>query len=534
MFGKVVALDIGSHNLKALFAYAQFHSVKLEKGVLFERHAGENDEELLTRFSQSYSVEQYLPLYFYPSTQLQFRMLSLPFSTAKEIKAVLKSELESILPNTSEGILSDFSFINKGEKQEPSQLLTASVPRPLLENDLALWQSLNMSPGYVGVDGFAALSLLLAQNQIQPDEEIIYLDLGYSHTLFARISGATLVNLRAIPIGARDFNQIIMEEMELNPSSADQMRLTLDQYLWEKPPSGSKVYADLNLTVAQARRITQKEREMMGELLREIRLSIMSKNREDSGPIHDPKRILASGGFLRQGATTRLISQSLGLPLFPVETNLPEDIHLEGNTSSQEFFLPYGLLLSLSHSGGQRINLLQEEYAKLSQATQAQSFKAPLWLGAAALIIFILSLNINAWINKKRTNELEQKLRLRVQKHFPGVSPKSNPVRAVRSKLVLMKQQGTGDKLGVALKVKSLDIISQLAQRTKQFQGLQLKEIRFSGEQVKLEGTAPSYSIIDNIEKKVGSHSLFQKVSISNTRQNIRDKGISFVLTAKL
>ncbi len=112
----------------------------------------------------------------------------------------------------------------------------------------------------------------------------------------------------------------------------------------------------------------------------------------------------------------------------------------------------------------------------------------------------------------------------------------TDPVRSVRSAIVLLKKQhGTGT--GSPSSVSAMETLLQINQSVKTASNLSmisLKQIRLTNNMIYLDASVNSYSEIDQLEKSFKRNSFFSKVEIKNTRQNIRQKGVSFTIVAQI
>ncbi|MBW2192481.1 MAG: pilus assembly protein PilM, partial [Deltaproteobacteria bacterium] len=89
----------------------------------------------------------------FPSEQISYRNLRVPFKSQKKIRQILPFELETTLPFPVSDIVIDFHAVTVSE---PSDIIAAAVEKSRLESYLDRLASFNIEPEIVTAGGYAA------------------------------------------------------------------------------------------------------------------------------------------------------------------------------------------------------------------------------------------------------------------------------------------------------------------------------------------------------------------------------------------
>ncbi|MBW1989948.1 MAG: PilN domain-containing protein [Deltaproteobacteria bacterium] len=125
------------------------------------------------------------------SSGISFRRLSLPFSEPRKIRQVLDYELESMLPDRAEAILSDCHILEKGEK---TRCIAAACRKELVGVRVAALKAHGLSPTVLTADGAAAALVFL--EAAQPEGPGVFLSLSASGVVAVLYEGKSLVAVR--------------------------------------------------------------------------------------------------------------------------------------------------------------------------------------------------------------------------------------------------------------------------------------------------------------------------------------------------
>lgn len=559
MYGKVINFDIGSFNLRAVFAKISFRSISIDKNIIIKRHPEESIKALLERFHGMYETEGYTPILLLPSERIQYRILSFPFRSHKEIRAVLKPELEEVLPNAEDEIISDFFIItdnsrkkektgNDSEEEENVEVLSASVRKDFFAKYLEPWIELQLVPGFVGLESVAARALNQFNTGNLSEENNLVLDLGYKKTLLTIISGGSIRYIRVIPIGSIDFNEIVLQEGGIDSDRVDDIRITLGNLLWEGVSSNAtspqkkkeeKLLKQIGIPQGALRRIHQKSVILLKELLREIQLSIFSQIRQKSKNSeeeegHFLQNLYFLGGFSNQEGIQEIIAGSLSIRIKSFIMDESSKQVIEGEGDFKDLFSVHGLLLSIAYSAKNNINFLQDEFASLSITRRGSSFKVPIILGLVAIVLFLGNLSFRVSLKEKEEKSLETELIGRIKKNFPGMTIGNNPIRSVRSELLRLEKNLGGVSIPGFKNFKLIEILKSISSALAEIQNFKLKNLKFEADRVTIKGFVPTFGSADEIKKKLEETKIFKNVDDPKIRKDIAKDALALSISAKV
>ncbi len=540
MIGKIAVIDPGSYAVKVVLASISLQKVTWDKQFSLQREEYASEEDLFRNLQGKLAKAGYTEMVLMPAQNLQFRVLELPFSTEKEIRAVLRAELEDVLPNSETGFVHDFQIMS-GTTPQSRRILAAALPKHILSQNFSVWQSAGLKPGYVGLESYArAGNFLHAKGGLSPKTTLL-LDFGFSKTLLTLLHGHELFYVRALPLGARDFNQIIEEILHIGTRESDHIRILLGELLWSGKIATENLkqqMRELNITSADLKKIQQRSLVAISRVLQDISITLdaqkHSLERIFGTPAQQkPDRVLISGGFSQQPKLKQLLEHTLGQEVWFIASDRLQDIIPRYSYTDTPFFAARGLCYQYAkRSLG--FNFLQEEFARFSAVSSSISLRWPLLLISAAMIILAVNLSVRASLKQAEVEHLEEMLRKRIRQSFPGVSIGNDPVRSVRSAIAALQQKNRSQLKTNQSDVRILNLLQKVSQLLQSEKELKIKELRYSQDLLKLEAHTDSYKKIDDVQKKLQTDPMFTSVEVSNTRQALREKGILFQMNIKV
>lgn len=187
-----------------------------------------------------------------------FRTLKMPFSDRSKIEAVIKFEVESMLPQWNiDDVVVDFHKVE--ETDESSELLVTAVQKADLRRALDLCEHAGLEPLEAELEATAVVNAALSADLCPIDGAQILVHVGEHSTSVIVMDGGKVRDMRAIPIGvlSHEIVQHVDREGEeggektekKEEASGDATGTWLDS-----PPDPDEVQRRLDQTIKRLRR----------------------------------------------------------------------------------------------------------------------------------------------------------------------------------------------------------------------------------------------------------------------------------------
>jgi type II secretion system protein L len=210
MSRKILGLDIRRDSLTAVLvqgtlqghvieALAHIQAPHAEEGAESEgEERGERLLRMLETLAQTMDLSTADCLVSFPSIDMSFRNLSVPFRNRKKIRQVLPFELEPVMPGAVDELAMDFIVRERTDEEEESHLISATVNRNLLESFESCLKRGGLSVQAVLPGGSAAAECLIAS--LEEHEDCLFLDLGQDDATLFLIHGKQIASIRAFAV----------------------------------------------------------------------------------------------------------------------------------------------------------------------------------------------------------------------------------------------------------------------------------------------------------------------------------------------
>lgn len=218
------------------------------------------------------------------------------------------------------------------------------------------------------------------------------------------------------------------------------------------------------------------------------------------------------------------VKTSLWRPLDHLDHGLgevPEDVQAR-------LSVPLGLALGALSPSTRLFDLRKEEF-KLQSAVgvRKSSFFLVVTLIVAALFTFQLHFKLH--IQQKRYQEVEKSVQQVFQKTFPEVTTvlKGRELAQMRQKVDAAKGESQWlenvNKEGTVL-----DLLTTLNTAVSAFPDVAVENVSIESAEIRLDGYAPAFEIVDKLEKRVNGSGSFKSVKLVGAKMDNRENAVRF------
>ncbi|MBA3028121.1 MAG: hypothetical protein FP816_04790 [Desulfobacteraceae bacterium] len=198
----ILGLDIRSDGVSAVLMKTGMKGIVIEDSVHIRFSNPEDLEEktlseALSSIASQMDVAGAYCIAALPFTRLSIRTLAVPFMDTKKIRQILPYELEPALPLPVEEQMIDFILLEKGSKDQASELLIASVEQKELKFYLDQLKAAGMNPEVMTINGHAAAAAIAERS---PGENFIFADIGRKKVMVFVAADGKIQFIRSFPI----------------------------------------------------------------------------------------------------------------------------------------------------------------------------------------------------------------------------------------------------------------------------------------------------------------------------------------------
>jgi len=275
--------------------------------------------------------------------QVIIRYIKLPFMSKEELKGVIKYEAEQYIPFNINQVVIDFSILGEvtEEGQKKIEVLLIAVKEEVVNQYIALLQSIGLDVGLIDVDCFAIQNSFEINYGKKEGETIALLNFGAKYTNLNILEDGITRFSRDIPIGGINLTRDIQREFNISFSEAEKLKREEGSIIIE---SEDVVLTRIPTKEDKSIRIFSSISPTLSKLMLEVRRAFdfyesTSKKRSIS-------KILLSGGSSKLKNIDKFISERLRVP---VEMHNPfTNIEIEDITSLDEKIKQLDLYMPVS------------------------------------------------------------------------------------------------------------------------------------------------------------------------------------------
>jgi type IV pilus assembly protein PilM len=535
---KLLGLDLGSYSIKAALFGTTFKAFELTD--LYESPPLQLDEidpedrpvvikEALLRLISENNIEASAVITALGGVQVSNRILTLPLPP-KQVEKVLLFELESHLPFELEDIVVDHHIIS-GQKTETT-CLAAAVKKTTLAEHLALLQSANLDPAFVGLD---SLSLYNLHQLSLPDYLGTYaiVDVGHQKTSVCVISKREAKYVRTLFSGGKAITESIRNELDLTWEQAQEVKHSHGILEMERHPLQSRDLRKLSSAIQKA----------VDPLLREILQSLQaykaqySKELDASLPL-DTIYLCGGSSQIRNlpeymENLTKLSVKRLNV--FPEGHEAGERLGSRAGVLAQSIAL--GMRLAARGAESKRtaeINFRKNEFAFARDLSglKEKAFFFGRWVAAVFLMALIHQGCRYQSLSKQRKQYDKAILKIYSEIVPNDPAKPKDATQAMRNlETKIAQYQKEQEILTAGLnELTALGVLREISSRVPAEVSLDTQELSIDRNKITLRGNTDSFASVDRIISVLKEFPHFQKIDKGDIRESPDGKK-SFMLT---
>lgn len=156
------------------------------------------------------------------------RILRLPiFETSDEsLEFAVRGEARDFIPFDMEDVIFDFQKLGEVEHEESrvAEVLIVAVRKDVIEERLKLLEEAGLEPAVIDVGSFALCNAISECGGTESGEAVALVNIGAEITSVAILKDGVTRFTRDLSIGGRNITEVIGNELEIDPSEAEQLK----------------------------------------------------------------------------------------------------------------------------------------------------------------------------------------------------------------------------------------------------------------------------------------------------------------------
>jgi len=416
-----------------------------------------------------------------PDGRVSLRNVMMPFTDLKKIRQTLAFELETMMASPVEEQINDFIVLDQTASE--TSLIAGSVKRSYLTEHLTIFEPFGVEPEIFDIRNAPLVNKLLEQKDT-PDNGL-FLYLGSRRSTMILFLNRKIALVRQI-----SYDGQVLQDVAANAAKREK----------QEDVDSEKYEAGL---VA---------------LCRTVNLTMQGLKAETGGN-ERPEILYVTGPGTLISQTVDILKKLLDLPVSVTDLKSLAKIEIGDHLVSlwNPSLMDNGLALALRDTKkGKNFNFRQEEF---QVKTQFVKLKGELLHAAVFLVIIGILLAVNLGVDymdlKKRTGNLDKRIKGVFSQTFPEVKNIVEPIHQMKTKIDELKSS-SGSAPGVKTNMKVLDLLSDISERIPKNLKIKVERMVVDQDGIQIKGTTDTFNTVDSIKKGLEESSLYRDVIIAS------------------
>lgn len=413
----------------------------------------------------------------FPSEEIYYRNIRIPFKGNKKISQVLPFELEPMLPVPVDNLIIDFHPVNSNINDDYTDIIAACVKKTSLETYLNILAEAGADPANVSIGAYPAACYM---NNLQDmPENWILLDFHDCHVTAFIIYSGRINLIRSFPL--QQINNSLLTNLE-------QTIIAFEETLG-KNYIPEKIY-------------------ITGYALKDL----------------SPEQETDLEKFMK----TPVVRADI-LSLSDITTKPAQRISWKPDEMNT------ALALALSDiEGTAKLNLRKGPFAlrKNWETHKSNLIKAGIF-SAILLALFCLNIIIDSWSAGKKIDKLDSQIMEIFKSTLPEITRIVDPLHQMQVAMDEIKKNTfiPGD---TGKHVLIVDILNELSRQIPKEIDVEITRMVAGQDNILISGNTDTFNSVDIIQTKIDKSELFKKVTINSTKKEQNENRVQFKMKVDL
>ncbi|MFH0963877.1 MAG: type IV pilus assembly protein PilM [Planctomycetota bacterium] len=222
---KMLALDIGSHSIKALEVVASGPRLVLT-GFAYAEIPEEADRfDVLRRVVHENYFRGHSVVSAVSGRNVIVRFVPMQKMSPEELKSAIRFEADKYIPFGVDEVQLDCAKVAEIPATNEVKVLLVAVKKTLIDEQYALLREVGLVPAMIDVDAFALGNAFFMSSHGQDPEKVTALvDVGSNKTSITIVEKGVVHFAREVYVAGNDFSENIARKLSVNPYEVDQLK----------------------------------------------------------------------------------------------------------------------------------------------------------------------------------------------------------------------------------------------------------------------------------------------------------------------
>ncbi len=434
---------------------------------------GERLLRMLERLAQTMDLTGVSCYVSFPSGDVSYRNLVVPFKNKKKIKQILPFELEPLIPGSVDELALDFMTLEAVQEEEETRLVSAAVNRSLLTSFESCLKRGGVSPEAV-VPGGSVLAGYLCK-MIDECSNYLFLDMDMDSSTLFIIHGKQIASVRSFKTG---------------------------------PDKGR--HAALNL----------------------MRTVLSYSEQQDVG--FEAEALFVTGPALKNPGTYETLAKTTGLPVEPVRFFESTGFALDERVCDSWDPDIFSGALSLCYGGLFGVRGLTLSQRFIAVGKYFSEYRNRLTRTGILLAMVVIALLVHTVFDSfsmsRKIDAYDKQMAAIYKDIFPDVTRIVDPYNELKARFDNEKKKSDFEASNAG-NIRVIDLLNDISRNVDASVNVELERFVLGAEDLKISGSADTYATVDAMKTRLEKIPYLKSVVITSTTGDPNDKAVRFKLT---
>lgn len=207
-------------------------------------------------------------------------------------------------------------------------------------------------------------------------------------------------------------------------------------------------------------------------------------------------------------------------------------VFVEGTLLAAEFLPAVALAERAGAPTREREREINFRRGRFALKNEWTALKRELIAAAAVVLLALAAVGGASWLNyahkANRAEALGQEVSKTFRATFPGSQPQVNPVQQMQVKIRELRERG--QMIGASRQRTPLAVLQEISRSTPEAVSLDVRDLSYTPEAVRLEGVTTSFDAINQIARSLEQSTLFSEAQIADAKISLDGSRVDFRL----
>ena len=222
---KLLAVDIGSHSIKALEVVANGYGVQVQDLACVEIASSDDRLGALKRFVREHHLAGSPCVTSVSGRNVIVRYVPMPKMTEAELKSAIQFEANKYIPFEIDEVVVDCGSVEEKPDTNEMRVVLVAVKRTEIDEHCAMLEEADLVPKVVDIDGFALSNAFdLTGPEVAAGEVVALVDVGAAKTTITVSRDGIPLFTREIYVAGSQFTESVSLSLNLDALASDRLK----------------------------------------------------------------------------------------------------------------------------------------------------------------------------------------------------------------------------------------------------------------------------------------------------------------------